>query len=145
MFMTLPCNPYWPYAFNWKICANAKHGTIKHSSMEGGCRGCAQFWVQWHICFCDMKSRTMLCNFYKELSIPIFGVEKYGNKRTIYSGYFKNLKELVGGSWKNQWRTGGSIAVIWLNFPIFRRTVVIYQDWFFDFWEPWFWHLRTPW
>jgi hypothetical protein len=42
-----------------------------------------------------MKSRTMLCNFYKELSIPIFGEEKYGNKRTIHSGYFKNLKELV--------------------------------------------------
>jgi hypothetical protein len=31
------------------------------------------------ICSCDMKSRTMLCNFYKELSIPIFGEEKYGN------------------------------------------------------------------
>ncbi len=45
---------------------------------------------------CDMKSRTMLCNFYKELSIPVFGEEKNRNKTTIGSGYFKNLKELVG-------------------------------------------------
>jgi hypothetical protein len=43
-----------------------------------------------------MKSRTMLNNFYKELSIPVFGEEKNRNKRTIGSGYFKNLKELVG-------------------------------------------------
>jgi hypothetical protein len=43
-----------------------------------------------------MKSRTMLCNFYKELSIPVFGEEKSQNQRTIGSGYYKNLKELVG-------------------------------------------------
>jgi hypothetical protein len=43
-----------------------------------------------------MKSRTMLCNFYKELSIPDFGEEKNQNQRTIGSSYLKNLKELVG-------------------------------------------------
>jgi hypothetical protein len=48
---------------------------------------------------CDMmKSRTMLCKFYKELSIPVFGEEKNQNQRTMGSGYFKNLKELVGFS-----------------------------------------------
>jgi hypothetical protein len=31
------------------------------------------------ICICDMKSRTMLCNFYTELSIPVFGEEKNWN------------------------------------------------------------------
>ncbi len=50
-----------------------------------------------YVCICDMKSRTMLCNFYKELSIPVFGEEKSQNQRTIGSGYYKNLKELVGG------------------------------------------------
>jgi hypothetical protein len=45
-----------------------------------------------------MKSRTILYNFYKELSIPVFGEEKNQNQRTIGSGYLKNLKELVGFS-----------------------------------------------
>jgi len=50
------------------------------------------------ICISDMKSKTMLCNFYKKLSIPVFREENNRNKRTISSGYFKNLKELVGFS-----------------------------------------------
>jgi len=64
-----------------------------------------------------MKSRTMLCNFYKELSIPVFGEEKNQNQRTTGSGYFKNLKELVGFSWKNQWRTCGCMGSELIKFP----------------------------
>jgi hypothetical protein len=32
-FMMLPCIPYCPYLHNWKICANARRGAIKHSSI----------------------------------------------------------------------------------------------------------------
>jgi len=55
-----------------------------------------------------MKSRTMLCNFYKELSIPVFGEEKNQNQRTTGSGYFKNLENW----WGFPERTSGELVVI---------------------------------
>ncbi len=66
-----------------------------------------------------MKSRTILYNFYKELSIPVFGEEKNQNQRTIGSGYLKNLKELVGFSWKNQWWTFGCMGSHLIQFRNF--------------------------
>jgi hypothetical protein len=39
-----------------------------------------------------MKSRTMLCNFYKELSIPVFGDEKNGIKERLVPVISKTSK-----------------------------------------------------
>jgi hypothetical protein len=50
-----------------------------------------------------MKSRTMLCNFSKELSIPVFGEEKKNDRFQLFekpqgtSGVF--LKEPVVNLW----------------------------------------------
>jgi len=54
-----------------------------------------------------------------ELSIPVCGEEKNQNQRTTGSGYFKNLKELVGFSWKNQWKTSGYIGSHLIKLPNF--------------------------
>ncbi len=54
-----------------------------------------------------------------ELSIPVCGEEKNQNQRTTGFGYFKNLKELVGFSWKNQWKTSGYIGSHLIKLPNF--------------------------
>jgi hypothetical protein len=48
------------------------------------------------ICICDMKSRTMLCNFYKELSIPIFGEEKELELKNHWFQLFQKLQRING-------------------------------------------------
>jgi hypothetical protein len=59
-------------------------------------------------------------------------------KRTTGSSYFKNLTEPVGFM-KNPERTVGS-----LTFSYFLRTVVMYQNQFFEFFENWWVSARIP-
>ncbi len=62
------------------------------------------------------------------------------NQRTTWSSYVKNLKEPVVFM-KELVKTSGFMASFF--FPAFLKTVVIYQNWVFDFLELWLWILRT--
>jgi hypothetical protein len=125
---------HWPHSKSCKPCPHlwsesqerltTSHAQFQlHSKPEEGGKGLGLCIILSTMAYVSMtwspKQRCVVVWINKELLILICGEEKNQNQRTTSFGYFKNLKELVGFSWKNQWRTSGYIRDHLIKLPNF--------------------------